>query len=340
MKWRALVTSFGLALTGASGALAAGGPVPPVQGGHGIGVPGSPVRFIASRAGRDTVIRRVATNAWHVQAALRVPGRYGIPGADYNGTLTGLSADGRTLILEQFPSAYPPRTTRLLVLDTLRMRIERRIVLPGWSVVDASSPRGRWMYLLHYSNIIHYEVLAYDLPHGRLIAKAIVDPRDRGEKMTGFPLARVMSPDGRWAYTLYTRPSGVPFVHALDTSGRRAVCIDLPSLHGLGFNTATFVLGPGANTLLVKIEGVIQASISTRTFAVSTGAPHRVSAPRKSHTATASLSGRGGGGGGGGGALPWEFVLLPVAGAAALGAAVWRRAKLRAAWSRRPASTT
>jgi hypothetical protein len=330
MKWRAFIASFGMALTGASGALAAGLPVGAVQGGHGIAVPGSPVRFIALRSGRDTVVRRVTHQPWHVQAALRVPGRYGIPGADYNGGLTGLSADGRTLILEQFVNVYPLRTTRLLVLNTQQMRIERRIVLPGWWTVDAISPHGRWLYLLHYapSNITRYQVLAYDLPEGRLLARPIVDPRDRGEKMTGFPLARVMSPGGRWAYTLYSRPSGVPFVHALDTADHHAVCIDLPSLNGLGFNTATFVLGPGASTLLVKIEGVTQVTIDTRTFAVSTGVRHSPSTPRESQSAAVSHSERGGGAGGG---LPWELVLLPIAGAAALATAVWRRAKPRAA---------
>src|SRR6202035_577036 len=131
---------------------------------------------------------RVAVDPRHVQATLRVPGLYGIPGAAYDGTLTGLSADGRTLILAQVPTAYPVRMTRLLVLDTRRMRIERRVVLRGWSGVDAISPNGRWMYLIHYasSNFLDYQVLAYDLPDGRMLAKPIVDPSDRGEAMTGF----------------------------------------------------------------------------------------------------------------------------------------------------------
>ena len=58
--------------------------------------------------------------------------------------------------------------------------------------------------------------------------------------MEGLPLTRAISPDGRWAYTLYdgaqTHRNGVehePFIHALDTVGQRAVCIDLPQLADL-----------------------------------------------------------------------------------------------------------
>lgn len=323
MKWKAVLTSVGVLLLAPSGALAAGGPVPPVQGGAGIGVPGGSVRFIARRARGDTVIERVTANVGRVEATLRVPGLYGIPGAAYDGSVTGLSADGRTLIIAQVPTTYPVRATRLLVLDTRRMRIERTIVMRGWSDVDAISPHGRWMYVIHYesSNLLHYEVLAYNLPQGRMLSKPIVDPSDRGEAMTGFPLNRVMSPGGRWAYTLYSRPSGVPFIHALDTAGHRAVCIDLPSLRGLGFNTARFELGPGAKTLEVRIQGSVAATVNTRTFAVSTASPLAGALPAASKSAPV----RSGGGPGGAGGLPWELVLVPLAAAATLSAALWRR---------------
>jgi len=59
-----------------------------------------------------------------------------------------------------------------------------------------------------------------------------VDPREHDEAMRGAPLSRATSPDGRWAYTLYDGAGGAPFVHALDTSKRRARCIDLPMLAG------------------------------------------------------------------------------------------------------------
>jgi hypothetical protein len=249
-----------------------------------------------------------------------VSGHYGIPSVDYSGSTTGLSADGRTLILAEVPASSPPPTTRLLVVDTASLGVRARLTLPGWSTVDAISPDGRWLYLIHYasSDISRYEVQAYDLPAHRLLAKPIVDPRDRGEAMTGFPIDRVMSPDRRWAYTLYLRPSGVPFVHALDTAGRRAVCVDLPSLANLDAGSAHLGLGPGGATLQVDGDGGTRAVIDTRTFKVSAGGSHQVVAPVRplahGHRST-----------GGHADVPWELVgllLVALGSAAAAGAGV------------------
>jgi hypothetical protein len=46
--------------------------------------------------------------------------------------------------------------------------------------------------------------------------------------MEGSPLTRTTSAGGRWVYTLYSRPGGYPFVHALDTVQGVAHCIGLP----------------------------------------------------------------------------------------------------------------
>lgn len=296
-----------LGLVVPSGAFAAGGPVPPVQG-SAIGILGSPYRYAAFAAGGDTVVRRLAAGAAPALSELRVIGRYGIPGVDYSGRTTGLSADGRTLILAEVPRNVPPRTTRLLVLDTGPLAVRARLTLPGWSTVDAISPDGRWLYLIHYasSDISRYEVRAYDLPARRLLAKPVIDPRDHGEAMTGFPITRVMSAGSRWAYTLYTRPSGAPFVHALDTAGRRAVCIDLPSLTNLDIGSAHLGLSAGGTTLHVDTGGVTRALIDTRTFAVTGGVGHSAAAPIRpvapAHRGT-----------GGQGDVPWEVIVLAIA---------------------------
>ena len=100
---------------------------------------------------------------------------------------------------------------------------------------DAISPKGRWIYLIHYvspQDPTRYLVRAYDLQHGRLLTKPVVDPSEQGEKMRGNPLSRAASPDGRWAYTLYDGAGEAPFIHALDTSGRTARCVDLDALAG------------------------------------------------------------------------------------------------------------
>ena len=46
--------------------------------------------------------------------------------------------------------------------------------------------------------------------------------------MTGYPVSRATAPDGRFVYTLYQQNDNYPFVHALDTVHRTAVCIGLP----------------------------------------------------------------------------------------------------------------
>jgi hypothetical protein len=273
-----------------------------------IGVPGSPYRYAVLDAGRSTNVKRQAAGAGPAVPELLVSGHYGIPGVDYSGSTTGLSADGRTLILAEISESAPPRTTRLLVLDTAPLGVRAALTLPGWSTVDAISPDGRWLYLIHYasSDISRYEVLAYDLPARRLLAKPVVDPRDRGEAMTGVPINRVMSVDGRWAYTLYLRPSGVPFVHALDTTARRAVCIDLPSLTNVDTGSARLGLSPGGTTLEVDTGGVTRAVIDTRTFTVNAGASHSAAAPVRP-VANRRRSTRGHGD------VPWELIVVSIA---------------------------
>jgi hypothetical protein len=50
--------------------------------------------------------------------------------------------------------------------------------------------------------------------------------------MRGQPLSRATGSSGRWAYTLYDGAGAEPFIHALDTTGRTARCIDLAALAG------------------------------------------------------------------------------------------------------------
>jgi hypothetical protein len=313
-------------------ALAAGGPVAPLQGTY-IGVPGSPSRYAAFDARSNTVVRRQEAGAGPAVSELRVSGHYGIPGVDYSGSTTGLSTDGRTLILAELPGNTPPRETRLLVLDTAPLAVRARLTLPGWSTVDAISPTGRWLYLIHYasSDISRYEVQAYDLLARRLLSKPVVDPRDRGEAMVGFPINRVMGVGGRWAYTLYFRPSGVPFVHALDTARRRAVCIDLPSLSNLDTGNSHLRLGPGGTALQVDTLGVTQAVIDTRTFTVTSSGGH-------SPAASVRPVAPGRRGTRGQGDVPWELIVLSIAALGAVAAAGGgvARSRRRANYGRGP----
>ena len=91
------------------------------------------------------------------------------------------------------------------------------------------------MYLIQYKhgrsgNLSHYIVREYDLRTNRLLPGKIA-ARDEDENeptMAGYPMTRTTSANGRWVFTLYQKPSGMPFIHALDTVAGVAHCIDLP----------------------------------------------------------------------------------------------------------------
>jgi MYXO-CTERM domain-containing protein len=289
---------------GAPTAHAAGGPVPPVQGGAGVSAPGSSLAYIAVRAGHDTVLQRVRRADGVVERSRLIRGAYGVPGAAYDGSNTGLSFDEHTLVL----AAIRARSTDtlLLALDARSLRPRAQLVLPGHMTVDAISPDGRWLYLIRYRSVRNnrYDVLAYDLARRHLLRTPIVDPREPDEKMQGFPLTRTLSADGRWAYTLYANPEGEPFIHALDTERRTAACIDLDDLTTEDASDARLVLA--GRTLRVEGTAAPLALVDTRTFAV------RDPAAKAPPVRRVASSGDDDGGG-----VPWfvAFVaLLPLAG--------------------------
>jgi len=236
---------------------------------NGVTVGGSPYRYVAistHTTPKLTVVERIDRRDGRIDRWWQLGGDYDVPAVAYDGTGGGLSADGKTLVLSRFAfdsPVYPPKTTRLAILDTdLRpqrhLRVGQRrppsvfssIELRGHFAFDAISPDGSTIYLIHHfpnltgpSYITRYEVRAYDVRGDRLLPEPIVDPDEPEERMEGLPITRAASPDGRWAYTLYDgngaesysfdEDGGEPFIHALDTVAGRAVCVDLPQLADL-----------------------------------------------------------------------------------------------------------
>jgi hypothetical protein len=233
MRRALLLMSAALAFAGA--ARADGLPVLGIDVGP-DGVAAGSARYVTLPAGGGrTMVARISTRDGRVRAVRLLRGTFTVPAVAYDGTADGLSADGRRLVLIEPRASFPRATTTLAVLDTRRFRVERLVRLRGDFSFDAISPDGRWAYLIEYtspSDPTRYDVRALSTLTGLLAARRIVDPHERGEKMRGNPLARVSSADGRWAYTLYDGAGGTPFVHALDTSGRTARCIDLDLLAG------------------------------------------------------------------------------------------------------------
>jgi hypothetical protein len=315
MRRAVVATLCGLGLLAPAGAHADGGPVPPVLGGAGVGVAGSPYSFIALGAGRNTLVERVRHVGATVENYTLLRGQFGVPGATYDGSDTGLSADGRTLVLADVAATYPPTRTRLLVLDTGHLRTHARIELPGYFTVDAISPTGRWLYLIQYrspTNTSSYEVRAFDLTRRQLLRKPVVDPREPDEKMQGLPLTRAASADGRWVYTLYYRGDEPPFIHALDTTARAAFCVDLPARIGADISNMRLVLASAA-TLRIERGNTPIAVMDTRTFAVRR--PDVAQPPR--HGLATPTRNQGG--------LPWALAIAPLTALIAFGLVARRR---------------
>ncbi len=156
--------------------------------------------------GKHTVVEATRRDGGQIVRMNTFKGTWTIPAVAYDGSASGLSADRRTLVLIEPRTSFPRAETRLLVLNARKLLSTGEITLRGDFSFDAVSPNGSRIFLIHYTSTIdptRYEVRAYDVVGRKLVAKPIVDPRDATEKMRGNPLSRVMSPNGRFAYTLY-----------------------------------------------------------------------------------------------------------------------------------------
>lgn len=207
-----------------------GGPLPGVVQGW-DGVARGDVRYVAIPTGEQTVVQVIKRSSGRVLRWTFVEGNFGIPQVAFDGTTDGLSRDGRTLVLEDVAASQTlTKSTTFAVVDVRRFRLRTTIKLRGDFAFDALSPGARMLYLierLSADDVLKYRVRAYDLGARRLVPKAVIDKRSQESEMQGMPLARASSSDGRWAYTLYGGGPH-PFVHALNTGGGGAFCIDLP----------------------------------------------------------------------------------------------------------------
>ena len=160
------------------------------------------------------------------------PGRWGIPTVAFDGSQGAVSRDGKTLVLAAAATGAPLRArSSFRVLRTSNLRTRAEVVLRGDFAFDALSPDGSRLYLIQHvseANLSRYVVRLFDVERNRLLPGRIADRTQRGWVMEGLPVTRETSADGRWAYTLYTRPGGYPFVHALDTVRGVAHCVGIP----------------------------------------------------------------------------------------------------------------
>lgn len=271
-RWICAAALVSLALCAAT-ALADGLPVLGVDAGPtGVTDLGETTRFVTMPSGPNTVVARVETEGGRISASRSLRGDLTIPAVAYDGSAGGLSADGSTLALIQPRRAFPRSRTRFELIATRTLRARSVIDLRGDFSFDAISPDGRFVYLVNYTSQTdptRYRVRAYDARAGRLLPNPVIDPTEPDEQMRGTPMTRAMSPDGRWAYTLYQGFDGTPFIHALDTAGITARCIDLEKLAGQDVSAFRLDVDSSGGELDVRKGSQVMARVDLATFAAS-----------------------------------------------------------------------
>ena len=275
---------------GAAAASADGLPVLGVDvGSKGVTVPGAAARYVTLWSGpKTTVVARVRRNGGRVDRSRLLEGTFTVPAVAYDSSASGLSADGKVLVLIQPRVSFPRARTSFAVLDARHLRVVKVLRLKGDFSFDAISRSGKRIYLIQYlsaNDPTKYAVRAFDVGAGRLLPEPVVDPHEPDEQMRGQPLSRAMSPDGRWAYTLYDGNGKTPFVHALDTSRATARCIDLDALGGAeNLWRLRLSIRGGGKQLAVRDGSQTELVVSTRTFAVSSPSAPVAASPESSLT--------------------------------------------------------
>lgn len=278
----ALAAVLGLALLAPTAAAADGLPIMGVEGRDGVVSLDGASRYVTFPSAHSTLVARVQVQGGTIARYRTIPGAFTVPVVAYDGSASGISADASRLVLIRPRTGLAQKHTHLALLDT-RLQVRKQIVLRGDFSFDALSPDGSTAYLIQYLSLTrrnfnpsNYKVRALDTASGRLLPAPIVDPREPDEKMGGLPITRAMSSDGRWAYTLYSG-SEHPFVHALDTVGRTARCIDLDALRARDDLFQMRLQIAGGDLRVVKGDKPLLL-VDTRTFAVA--APTRPAPPR------------------------------------------------------------
>jgi hypothetical protein len=223
------VAAIACTLGAAGSAAGDGGPAQgAVQGWDGVARAG--VRYVAVPTPGWTSVQVIARKGGRVIKFMNLKGSWGIPLVAFDGNGDALLRDDRTLVLGEATAGPVLRKhSSFVFVDTLKLRVLRKLQLAGHFAFDAVSPDRRYLYVTEYvsqQNFAEYRVRAVDLRSGHLLPKIVSDRRSWATTMVGLPISRV-NREG-WAYTLYGAAGARPFIHALDTRHISAVCIDLP----------------------------------------------------------------------------------------------------------------
>jgi hypothetical protein len=207
--------------------------------------------YTATPHNGQTSITITNTQTGATVRSFTIPATYSMSTPSYGTTsfLTGgqgydtavLSVDGRWLALRQ---SGQTRDSIFALVDTQAGRLVKTVSLKRASYqsdfyLDAISADGTGLYLLQYltQQPGRYYVRGYDVRANQLIDTIIADKSEVNDpRMLGSAVARQMSKDGWYAYTLYSDAArNIAFVHILPMNQSDpehpayfARCIDLP----------------------------------------------------------------------------------------------------------------
>jgi hypothetical protein len=185
-----------------------------------LGVPSSDWKHLYSITG--TALSDVDPATGALIHSMKLPGAYELPQITLSGMPGGLSQNGAWLVM-QSAGGSP-----FLVIDTSFHAAPTRIDLQGNYAFDAISNDGHRLYLIESGAAGSYRVRLYDVGLQQLYPSVVVDKSNPSESMSGLKLSGIPSQDGETLYSIYARPSDMPFIHALSLSQPFATCIDLP----------------------------------------------------------------------------------------------------------------
>ncbi len=235
----------------------------------GVGTPDWLTVYTATPDGAGTRVSRLRVeDGGAAQRQQSIPGRFVPATLGPAGATVGLSGDGRTLVLVD--PAPPAGHSRLAILSTALDAPARMVTLAGDFTFDTMTPDGQRLYLVeHLAKEAggDYVVRSYDMAKRALDPGIVAAKSDSGEAMAGTPIEQVIGTGG-WVFTLYIGPDG-PFVHALSTIDRVAMCIDLPVSPGADAATPGWALAADAGRTVLY---AVNASLG-RIYQIDPAAP-------------------------------------------------------------------
>ena len=188
-------------------------------------------RLIVARPdGAQTKVENLVVQPGFGGEAKTIDGAWRLPTVGPDPIPVGVSADGRTIVLVEADRPAGAGASRFAILARGVTGPARVISLKGHFDFDALSPDGRTLYLIEHLDAAGgeaYQVRSVDVASGALQDGVVVDKRNIDEQMAGYPLGQLRRADGS-VFTLYRGLDG-PFIHALNTTDRWALCIDLPA---------------------------------------------------------------------------------------------------------------